>query len=757
MKQFIRIALLIVTAFWAARVGASGYYGPDQYLDRGGANVDASPEFYWDLETKRLSRAFHPPEKLVETGDGQKEAENIDSAARNATKSEATAGVDVKDYAAALKEGRIKPPDPQKASQQHEAARKFIEETDAKTTGPLPEEFPSEFADYHRGAFAYRRGQEHWSEARTAWEGLLKRPEQERHDRTVWAAFMLGKMALKAGDFGAAATWFERTRELARAGFADSMGMAADSYGWEGRSEWKQNHPAKAAEFFLTQLALGDETAVISLKALVPDRDPIEGMLNYGPESEEISKWSEQQKRENEARARVGLKTAARDPWLRRLVTAHILATASTHDLFSEDSGIKPVNRCARWLATIREEKLGAVDDAEYLGWVAYNNGDYKDAAHWLELAKADAPAACWLRAKLQRRAGKLNDAAQSMAKAWEGVHRKGVYTGWAGSTGAAEGEYGSGGEGPSWTFDQSASGDLGALRLSRGDFVQAFDTFRKGGLWNDAAFVGERVLTTNELKKYVDEQGAGESPDEKGDIGKLRYLLGRRLVREDRYEEAAQYLRPPYNKILQKYVSALQEGANEKLPKEQRARAWFTAAWLARYDGMELMGTEGAPDVFVEGGSFELADLAKQRRTGTYQTVRYDSKGEAKTITSPIVLKPTKEELQRLAQNKISPDLRFHYRVIAGELAIRAAKFLPDNTEELADVVNAAGLWVKDRDEKIANRYFQILDQRGAKTEIGRAARARHWFVDETGPWSAAQQQAYEAMRKELGLETNN
>jgi hypothetical protein len=102
MKQLIRTALLIVTAFWAAHVRATGYYGPDQYLDRGGANVDASPEFYWDLETKRLSRAFHPAEKLVETGNEQKEAENIDSAARNATKSEATAGVDVKDYAAAL-------------------------------------------------------------------------------------------------------------------------------------------------------------------------------------------------------------------------------------------------------------------------------------------------------------------------------------------------------------------------------------------------------------------------------------------------------------------------------------------------------------------------------------------------------------------------------------------------------------------------------------------------------------------------------
>jgi hypothetical protein len=55
------------------------------------------------------------------------------------------------------------------------------------------------------------------------------------------------------------------------------------------------------------------------------------------------------------------------------------------------------------------------------------------------------------------------------------------------------------------------------------------------------------------------------------------------------------------------------------------RARAWFTAAWIARYDGMELMGTEGSPDGFSFGGDFELPDLAKQRQSGVYQITRYE------------------------------------------------------------------------------------------------------------------------------------
>jgi hypothetical protein len=164
-------------------------------------------------------------------------------------------------------------------------------------------------------------------------------------------------------------------------------------------------------------------------------------------------------------------------------------------------------------------------------------------------------------------------------------------------------------------------------------------------------------------------------------------------------------------------------------------------------------MGTEGFPDGFSFGGDFELPDLAKQRQSGVYQITQYKD-GKEKKTTAPIVVKTTKPELQRLIKNKISPDVRFHYRVIAGALAMRAAGFLEDNSAELADVVNTAGLWVKERDEKIADRYYQVLEKRCAQTEIGRAAIAKHWFVDESGPWSAEQGAAHEKLHKELGIQ---
>jgi hypothetical protein len=438
------------------------------------------------------------------------------------------------------------------------------------------------------------------------------------------------------------------------------------------------------------------------------------------------------------------------------------LATASTPDLYAGESGNKPVNRCARWLSVISDLKPGHLDDAEYLGWVAYNNGDYKGAGHWLELSKSDSAAALWLKAKLELRAGKFADATNTMARAIETMKTSPAYS-------SREGEEWTNGDlfakGEHWGFVSTASGDLGGLQLARGDFVQALDVLFKGQLWEDAAFVAERVLTTNELKQYVDALPKTEPPKEGEDYNKkLRYLLGRRLVREDRYDDAKQYLPAPYDKVLEKYVKALKDGANEKLSKTERAQAWFTAAWLARYDGMELMGTEGAPDAFAEGGSFEIPDLAKQRRTGAYQTIAYDKEGNQlsdqngnpKMKSVPAVLKASAREIERLNATKVSPDIRFHYRLIAGALAMKAAALLPDNSEELADVINQAGMWVKDRDEKVGNRYYQVLDHRCAKTKIGQTDRAKHWFVDQEGPWSTAQQQAHEAMRKELKMDSS-
>ena len=72
---------------------------------------------------------------------------------------------------------------------------------------------------------------------------------------------------------------------------------------------------------------------------------------------------------------------------------------------------------------------------------------------------------------------------------------------------------------------DQSAAGDLAALHLTRGEFVNALEVFLQGKLWEDAAFVGDRVLTVDELKKYVDAHYAESVAAWYGHKARVRFL----------------------------------------------------------------------------------------------------------------------------------------------------------------------------------------------------------------------------------------
>ena len=414
---------------------------------------------------------------------------------------------------------------------------------------------------------------------------------------------------------------------------------------------------------------------------------------------------------------------------------------------------MKAGDRCRRWLATLNKAGLKQIEDADHLGWVAYAAGRYKEAASWLAMAKQDSATSLWLKAKLQRRDGKLAEATQTMAEAFKLIsgekaprdHHDSIFI------------FGENG----YRTDQSAAGDLAGLHLSRGDFVNALAAFLAGDLWDDAAFVGDRVLTVDELKKYVD----GHYPEAtakpkthynfewQDEATGLRWMLARRLVRDDHCDEARTYFPTKEQAALDRYVAALKAAENTKLAKPERARALFTAAWIARHDGMELMGTEVEPDGFVNRGLFSPGSVDTERAEGITLSTEYDDAKKREVVTrKPIKLfiPVTPEEKSRIAKNRPHPGNRYHYRWVASALAWKAAGLLPDGTEELADVLNTGGSWIKDRDEKGADKFIQAIERRCPKTKIGQAAAKKHWFTDLAGPWSEAlEKQAADAADK--------
>ena len=87
---------------------------------------------------------------------------------------------------------------------------------------------------------------------------------------------------------------------------------------------------------------------------------------------------------------------------------------------------------------------------------------------------------------------------------------------------------------------------------------------------------------------------------------GQLRYLLARRLTREGQFEMALDDYPNPIKPIHQERIQAIRSGRDPSLSLELRAQALWKAARLTRYQGMELMGTELAPDWTLHQGNFQ-------------------------------------------------------------------------------------------------------------------------------------------------------
>ena len=258
--------------------------------------------------------------------------------------------------------------------------------------------------------------------------------------------------------------------------------------------------------------------------------------------------------------------------------------------------------------------------------------------------------------------------------------------------------------------------------------------------------------LAENESSRYEilkaeisDGVVAFESPSAQDAIAwRLRWLLGRRMVREDQEAAARQYLPKVLQPVLDQYVESLKIAADKKTPKAEVAKAWWKAAWIARHAGMELMGTEGVPDDTWEDGVFSTMNVVSGRRTGL-QPDEADYVEDQDEATKPpkltkkikFSIPPTAEEKRRLAKHVLAYEYRFHYRWVAAALAKKAAALLPDGSEEKADVLNNAGSWMFSRDEKREEEFFFEIKRTCPNTVIGKEVLKTKHTLPLPGPWS--------------------
>lgn len=465
---------------------------------------------------------------------------------------------------------------------------------------------------------------------------------------------------------------FQQVIDNVKSGAVDPEQLALSSLGQQARIHLWLGDIIPATKLYAQQAAQGDTDGWLSLMY-------ISGYL-IRPENRNV------------------LKQAISDPLVQQLVTIELFARSSNLQM----GNTKPEQTIAPILALLMDSVKSGFRGSDRLAALAYRSGQYTMAASLLKNA-GDGGLAWWLRAKMALRDGDVKSATEAYAKAasafpsdesW-GLQRNDDYA-------------------PEMiTPVCRVSGEQSILALNRGDYLQAMAFMYQGkeNYWADVADIAERVLTIDELKRFVDEHIPAPStplkpinPDGYSDHQitqdeKLRDLLARRMMRAGRYQEAVNYFAfPAYRQFAQEFVDSINAAKNKTSDKRAKAKAYYHAATLLRKQGLEFMGYEMTPDYAIYGAG--ISYLGDAFDTRDLQHKSWINVAEA----------------SRAVKSLPEADNHFlHYRWRAVDLAQKAANLLPPKSQAYAAVLCNATSWVIAYDTKTSRALYQRYIKNGS------------------------------------------
>ena len=485
------------------------------------------------------------------------------------------------------------------------------------------EALPAEFTMHLEGAAVDLSGDT--THALERWGAVLTLPEGERRHRSVWASFMIGRRCAES-DPERARIFLAECRRLAASGFADPLGLSAESLAWQARAELASGEPRQALLHALEQGRLPGRAVDLALL-----RRACEALAAGSAED---------------------LADLAQDPFCRPALSAYALAGGAKGDF------------AGAWLKAVGAAELKPQPaEAEDLAWLAYNLGDVTGASRWLALAAPPGAAGRWLETKLLLRGGQADRAVEKL----EALRRElGADEMWesAAPSGAAM----------QFSPRRAVCAELVALRLARGQHVEALALTLESGEWPETARLAERTLPVagveDFLRQHEKDLGAARA--------RLAALLARRLMREGQYARARSYfvlagasVLPELDRFLRAQRIIAAPGVADAL----RAGALFQSAQILHDHGRELLAAE-APGSAANAGS-ELA---------------------------------------------------------AG-MMWACAGLLPDNEPLLAAALWRGGRYVAARDPRRADKFYKALARRCAKLPSGQCAVKAHWLPAEAPP----------------------
>ncbi|MGA1238917.1 MAG: hypothetical protein ACO34E_18880, partial [Limisphaerales bacterium] len=379
------------------------------------------------------------------------------------------------------------------------------------------------------------------------------------------------------------------------------------------------------------------------------------------------------------------------------------------------------------WLDALRKARITDVSQADRLALLAYQRDRMDLAEQWLQLS-TNTPLSQWLQSRLLIRQGKVQEAGAILSSLCRSFSTSANYPQLPPPNPPPHPVYITQGTFYTVSLHQQALAEWSVLLLARQQYVDALHALLLSSYWNDAAYVAERVLTLQELQTYIEAfwplpppNTPRENLTEENHIAiNLHDLLARRLGRLQLWDQAKPHLRQEHQSLLTTLQLALEQGRNPNLPSTTRGHALSLAAKTMRHHGLELVGTETAPDWASLNGQFELTSIGTTRSSNDL----------------PASLHATPDEFQRYLAHTPANTNRWHYRYLAADLAWEAASLLPNNDNETARILALGGSWLKNLDPKKADPFYKTLVNRCRQTSLGQEADRLRWFppIDKDG-----------------------
>ncbi len=274
--------------------------------------------------------------------------------------------------------------------------------------------------------------------------------------------------------------------------------------------------------------------------------------------------------------------------------------------------------------------------------------------------------------------------------------------------------------------------GESGMLALSAGDIPTALRHFDEGDFLMESFYLGECLLTVDELKDYVDRRrippnkGHGTDDYSYYPLVNLRELLSSRLMRAGRLEEALEYVDPKLRAQATNYVLLRRAAERSDVGARERADSHWRSALAIRQLGEIIQHSPFG--LSWSGGSWYVG-------YGYWPRIRLGQSMDDRQPLPMEIAPAGKDETLRLlswqSQHIDRADLSERdARYASFRHALEAVRLLPDNDPAGAEILQYAGNLLKYREPKAANPAYALLVTRFKDTPYGAEALKRHWFA---------------------------